>query len=81
MVLENEVIKKLKFSKNVNNKNMPLNWSLLMKKTTIIFDVGNWLWKSEISIFWSLDLEHMLIYQKYFLMKNAEVAEKFFNVI
>ena len=58
----------------------------------IIFDTENWLWKSEIGIFWSLDLERMLIWQKTFLWKSAifhsiklpfdaEVDEKFLNVI
>ena len=56
------------------------------------FDIENWLWKSEIGIFWSLDLERMLIWQNYFLWKSAifhsiklpfdaEVDEKFLNVI
>ena len=77
-------------------KNMPLNWYSSMKKKfrklRIIFDIENWLWKSEIGIFWSLDLECTLIYPKCFLWKSAifhsitlpfdaEVAEKFWNVI
>ena len=48
-------------------KNMPLNWYSSMKKKLrkirIIFDIENWLWKSEIGIFRSLDLERMLIWQ------------------
>ena len=52
-------------------KNMPLNWYSSMKKKLrkirIIFDVENWLWKSEIVIFPSLDLERRLIWQKKFL--------------
>ena len=70
---------------------MPLKWYSSMKKKfgkiRIIFDIENWLWKSEIGTFWSLDLEHMLIYQKTFKMKkwylpfDVEVAEKFLNGI
>ena len=47
-------------------KTMPLNWYSSMKKKLrkiqIIFDIKNWLWKSEIGIFQSLDLERTLIY-------------------
>ena len=35
-----------------------------LRKIRIIFDIENWLWKSEIGIFLSLDLERMLIRQK-----------------
>ena len=64
-----------------------------LRKIRLIFDVENWLWKSEIGIFGLLDLERELIYQKNFLCKSAifrywqlmpfdaEVAEKFLNVI
>ena len=78
-------------------KNMLLNWYFSMKKKKlrkirIFFDVENWLWKSEIGIFRSLDLERKLIYQKKFQWKSAifhssklpfdaEVAEKFLNFI
>ena len=62
-----------------------------IRNIRIIFDIENWLWKSEIGIFWSLDLERMLIWQ-FFLWKSAifhsiklpfdaEVDEKFLNVI
>ena len=55
-------------------------------------DWDDWLWKSEIGNFHSLDLERVLIYQKKYLWKNAifhsiklqfdaEVAEKNLNVI
>ena len=58
----------------------------------VIFDLGNWLWKSEIGIFRSFDLERMLIWQFFFLWKSAiyhsiklsfdvEVAEKTLNII
>ena len=76
-------------------KNMPLNYYSSMKKQltkiSIIFNLGNWLWKSEIGIFWSLDLERMLIKQKKIwkiaifhsikLPFDGEVDEKFLNVI
>ena len=63
-----------------------------LRKIRIIFDIENWLWKSEIGNFRSLDLERVLIYQKNFLWKSAifhsiklpfdaEVAEKILNVI
>ena len=74
---------------------MPLKWYTSMKKNgkiRIIFDIENWLWKSEIGTFQSLDLECMLIYQKTFRGKSiiyhsiklpfdVEVAEKFLNGI
>ena len=60
-----------------------------LKKIRVIFDVENWLWKSEIGILWSLDFGRML---KFFFMKkcffhsiklllDVEVDEKFLNVI
>ena len=61
-------------------KNMPLNWYFSMKKKLrkiqIIFDIENWLWKSEIGIFRSLDLERMLIWQKNFFMKKSYFSLK-----
>ena len=55
-------------------KNVPLNWYSSLKKKLgkirIIFDIENWLWKSEIGKFWSLDLERVMIYQKIRFMKN-----------
>ena len=42
-----------------------------MRKILIIFDIENWLWKSEIGNFRSLDLERVLIYQKKFLMEKC----------
>ena len=54
-------------------KNVPLNWYSSMKKKLrkirIIFDLENWLWKSEIGNFRSLDLERVLIYQNFFYEK------------
>ena len=54
----------------------------------MIFDIENWLWKAEIGIFRSLDLEQMLIWQIFFMKKcyfslpfDGEVDEKFLNVI
>ena len=76
-------------------QNLPLNWYSSMKKEMrkipIIFDIENWLWKSDIGIFQLLDLEQMLIWQ-FFLWKiaifhpiklpfDAEAAEKFLKVI
>ena len=62
-----------------------------LRKIQIIFDIENWLWKSEVGIFQSLDLERMLTWQKIVLWKSAifhsiklpfdsEVDEKFLNV-
>ena len=56
----------------------------------MIFDIENWLWKSEIRIFQSPPAKHTLICQKNFFMKSAilhsiklpfdaEVAKKFLN--
>jgi hypothetical protein len=53
-------------------------------KIRTIFDIENWLWKSQIGTFRSLDLERTLIYQKTFKIKlpfDVEVAEKFLNGI
>ena len=70
---------------------MPLNWYSSMKKIFgkihIIFDIENWLWKSEIRIFQAPPAKHRLICQKICLWKSAifhsiklpfdaEVAEK-----
>ena len=55
-------------------KTMPLNWYSSMKKNCkiwIIFDMENWLWKSEIGIFRSFDLERMLIWRKILFMKKC----------
>ena len=62
-----------------------------MRKFWIIFDIENWLGKSEIGIFWLLDLDLKLILQKrFFFLKggifhsiklpfDAEVDGKFLN--
>jgi hypothetical protein len=65
-------------------------WTKL-RKIWIFFGIENWLWKSEIGIFQSLDLEHTFLYQIFFYGNcyfqsnkqpfDAEVAEKFLNVI
>ena len=39
-------------------------------KIRIIFDIKNWLWKSEIGFFRSLDLEQVLIWLNIFLLKK-----------
>ena len=77
-------------------KNMPLNWYSSMKKKIrkirTIFDIENWLWKSEIGIFRTFNLEQTLIYPIFFFWKSAifhpiklpfdaEAAEKFLKVI
>ena len=85
----------MKFSTSVNKKKHApkfIFFNKKLKKIRIIFDVQNWLWKSEIGIFRSLDLERMLIWQKKKLWKSAiyhsiklsfdvEVAEKTLNII
>ena len=50
----------MKFSKNVNNK----KHAPKLRKIRIIFDIENWLWKSEIVILRLFDLERRLIWQK-----------------
>ena len=65
---------------------MCLKWYSSMKKKIgkiqIIFDVENWLWKSEIGTFWYLDLPKLLrwksvSYHSIKLPFDVEVAEKF----
>ena len=59
-------------------------------KLRIIFDIENWLWKSEIGTFWSLDLDvrwstkkllrwKSAIYHSIKLPFDVEVDEKFLN--
>ena len=79
--------------KNDNKKKIDiLQWKKKLREIRIIFDIEKWLWKSEIGIFWSLDFERKLIWQIFFLWKNAifhtiklpfdaEIDEKFLNVI
>ena len=43
----------------------------IIRKIRIIFDIENWLWKSEISIFQSPPAKRTLICQKNFLWKSA----------
>ena len=54
---------------------MPLNWYSSMKKKfrkiRIIFDIENWLWKSEIRIFQSPPAKRTLICQKHFFMEKC----------
>ena len=59
MSLLRKCFKNWSFQKISITKNMPLNWYFSMKKNRnirIIFDIENCLWKSEIGIFWSLNL-------------------------
>ena len=54
------------------------------RKIRTIFDIENWLWKSEIGIFQSMNLERTLIYQNFHPIKlpfNAEAAKKFLKFI
>ena len=75
-------------------KNMPLIWyssmKLKKKKNYDNFLIENWLWKSEISIYLSLNLERkkeihekvlFSIYHSIKLPFEAEVTEKFSYVI
>ena len=43
-------------------------------KIRIISGIENWLWKSEIGTFWSLDFERTLIHQKTFKMKKCYLS-------
>ena len=63
-----------------------------LRKIRIIFDIENWLWKSEIGIIRWLALERLLIWQKKNSWKSAfyhsinlpfdeQFAEKILNVI
>ena len=54
MILENEVFKRLKFSKNFINKKHAPNMIFCNEKNReiqIIFDIEKWIWKSEIGAF------------------------------
>ena len=76
-------------------KNKALNWySSMKKRLRKIFDIENWLWKSEIGIFRSLDDDYpsspWIIWHFFFqsaifhsmkLPFDAEVDEKFLNGI
>ena len=96
MILVTKWFKNWSFQKMSITTKMPLNWYSSMKKKfrkiRIFFDVENRLWKSEISIFWWLDLECMLIYQKPFSWKraiyqsielpfDAEISQNFLHVL
>ena len=55
-ILENKVVQKFKFSKNDNNKK-PFSELLFfnekkIRKIRMIFDIENWLWKSDLGTFW-----------------------------
>ena len=67
MILVKKVLKRLKFSKNDNNKK-PATKLKKRRNTRVIFAIENWLGKSEIGIFWSLCT---LISKKYILRKSA----------
>ena len=63
IILENKVLKKLKFSKNVNNKKCTPKLILFNEnffgKFRIICDIENWLWKSKFCNFWQCLLNWM----------------------
>ena len=58
VILENKVVQKLKLPKNVNNKKCGPKIKFFnekkFRKIRIIFDIENWLWKSEFCHFWQL---------------------------
>ena len=55
-ILENKVVQKLKFSKNDNNKKPSSKLIFFnekkFRKIRMIFDIENWLWKSDLGTFW-----------------------------
>ena len=55
-ILENKVVQKLKFSKNDNNKKPSSKLIFFnekkIRKIRMIFDIDNWLWKSDLGTFW-----------------------------
>ena len=55
-ILENKVVQKLKFSKNDNNKKPSSKLIFFnekkIRKIRMIFDIENWLWKSDLGTFW-----------------------------
>ena len=56
IILENKVILKLLLSKNVNNKKCATKFVFFngkkISKIWMIFDIDNWLWKSDFGTFW-----------------------------
>ena len=75
MILVNKVLWKLEvFKKVINKKHKPTLTFFNEKSISKDLDIfwrENWIWKSEISIFWSLDLERKLIYPKLFFMEKS----------
>ena len=69
IILENKVIKKLMLSKMSITKNVLLNWYSSMKKKLrkirMIFDIENWLWKSNFGTFWQLAINPKLKIQSF----------------
>jgi len=72
-IWENTVLKRLKFSKYVSNKKYgpKTNKINLSRKTRVIFDTENWLWKSEIGTFQSLNSCCTLIYWRPFKVRKC----------
>ena len=66
IVLENEFILKLilyffkHYLKNVKNKKYWYSSTKKMKKISMIFQVENWLWKSNFGTFWQLAVNQKL---------------------
>ena len=59
----NKVFKKLFYQKMSLTKNVLLNWYSSMKKKRkiwMIFDIENWLWKSNFGTFWQLAINPKL---------------------
>ena len=59
IILENKIIYKLISSKNVNKKKsapkfVHILWWKKIRKIRMLFDVENWLWKSDFGTFWHL---------------------------
>jgi len=75
MILVTKWFKKWIFQKMSITTKMPLNWYSSMKKKIreirIIFDIENWLWKSEIRIFQSPPAKRTLIGPKFFFYEKV----------
>ena len=71
IVLENELILKLisyffkHYLKNVKNKKYWYSSTRKMKKISMIFDIENWLWKSNFGTFWHLPISPILKIQSF----------------
>ena len=62
-ILGTKVVQFWCYTKLVKTKNMPLNWYFstrkIFRKIRVIFDIENWLWKSDFgSYFWPFNKSH-----------------------